>query len=156
MIEELIDQSAKMAKVFMQDLERIRKLYREEVGQKDEISKSQAQEIERLMKECEEHLQRKAHGSLDEKILSLNVGGFVGIMAAKSLLCKVDGSKLALTFKDDDMVKRVNNLLFVDRDHKPFQDMLSYMRNDLKMADDEMAQDKRLHLELEFWGIPTP
>ena len=44
---------------------------------------------------------------------------------------------------------------FVDRDHKPFEHMVSYLRNDqfLTHIGDEF-KDGQFYKELEYWGIP--
>ena len=52
--------------------------------------------------------------------LDLNVGGQEGIMTKKSLLCKIEGSKLQETFKDESLLKKVEGKIFVDRDPNNF------------------------------------
>ena len=90
-------------------------------------------------------------------VLELNVSGVTeGFTLRRQLLCQVPGSALEAMFseRNDVMLQRVNNKVFVDRDPKIFKYVVMYLRNNQKLP---MIQDKfRRELfeqELDFWGL---
>ena len=70
-----------------------------------------------------------------DKVVEINCGGTHQIMVKKSVLTKVPGSDLANLFSGKHKLKLdENGKVFLDRDGASFQNVVSFLRNNLKVG----------------------
>ena len=95
--------------------------------------------------------------NIGDEVVELNVGGTHNIMVKKSILTKVPGSDLANLFSGRHKLKLdENKKVFLDRDGRVFENVISYLRNNLKISkfDSTFIKDQ-FELELKYWKLPV-
>jgi len=86
------------------------------------------------------------------------------LTTSKDLLCQVKGSALERTFSGAHQLNLTKNggtegqhEVFIDRDQGPFEALITYLRNEMKVYPHFETVHDELYFakELEFWGVPN-
>lgn len=70
--------------------------------------------------------------SVEEDIIELDVGGTHKITTTKKTLMQFPGSTLEAMFSGRHSLTKHKGRIYIDRDGKPFSQMISYLRSGLK------------------------
>ena len=63
-------------------------------------------------------------------VIELDISGILNLKVSRATLCSVKGSKLETKFNAANFKIEEGKPCFIDRDHQPFELMISYLRND--------------------------
>ena len=88
------------------------------------------------------------------KILNLNVGGDDRISISQDSLLKYPDSFIAKFFSDQNLNKREDGKVNIDREPEIFKMVLTFLKTGMGYRKFTSQQQKELYLqEIKFWGL---